>query len=142
MTPPTRWASSRITKIAGKRLRVKARFGRSARADEIFRDVADGIRVNTSVGYVIHNLERVGVDQATGAEIYRVTDWEPFEGSLVAVPADPTVGVGRSTPTTTFARHSMEKEERTPAAGTVEAERTRVQDLLACGEEYQNLRWP
>jgi HK97 family phage major capsid protein len=28
--------------------------------------------------------------------VYRVTDWEPFEVSIVAVPADPTVGVGRS----------------------------------------------
>ena len=28
--------------------------------------------------------------------VYRITDWEPFEASLVTVPADPTVGVGRS----------------------------------------------
>lgn len=27
--------------------------------------------------------------------IYRVIDWEPFENSLVTVPADPSVGVGR-----------------------------------------------
>lgn len=28
--------------------------------------------------------------------VYRVTKWMPFEGSLVAIPADTTVGVGRS----------------------------------------------
>jgi hypothetical protein len=55
--------------------------------------VLDGIRVNASVGYIIHDLvlEKQEEDVAT----YRVTDWEPLEGSLVAVPADPTVGVGR-----------------------------------------------
>jgi len=28
--------------------------------------------------------------------VYRITDWEPFECSMVTVPADPTVGVGRA----------------------------------------------
>jgi len=28
--------------------------------------------------------------------VYRVVDWEPFENSIVAIPADATVGVGRS----------------------------------------------
>lgn len=76
-----------------KRLRILARFGRSARAEEIFRDVTDGIRRNTSVGYMINDLvlESKSGDVAT----YRVTDWTPYEGSLVSIPADPTVGVGR-----------------------------------------------
>jgi phage head maturation protease len=73
---------------ADKKLRILARFGRSARAEEIFRDVLDGIRRNASVGYIIHDLvlEKQEEDVAT----YRVTDWEPLEGSIVAVPADPT----------------------------------------------------
>ena len=76
-----------------KKMRILARFSRSARAEEIFRDVIDGIRRNTSVGYMIHDLalESKNGDQAT----YRVTDWEPYEGSIVSIPADPTVGVGR-----------------------------------------------
>ena len=77
-----------------KKLRVLARFGKSARAEEIFRDVLDGIRRNTSVGYIIHDL--VLEKQEEDVSTYRVTDWEPFEGSLVPVPADPTVGVGRA----------------------------------------------
>jgi hypothetical protein len=28
--------------------------------------------------------------------VFRVMDWEPYENSLVTVPADPTVGVGRA----------------------------------------------
>lgn len=76
-----------------RKLRILARFGRSARAEEIFQDVLDGIRRNTSVGYIIHDLvlEKQEEDVCT----YRITDWEPLEGSLVPVPADPTVGVGR-----------------------------------------------
>ena len=73
-----------------KKLRILVRFGRSARAGEIFQDVLDGIRRNTSVGYIIHELllEKSEGDMNT----YRVTDWEVLEGSLVAVPADPSVG--------------------------------------------------
>lgn len=77
-----------------RKLRLLARFGRSARAEEIWQDVLDGIRTDTSVGYVIHDL--VLERQEEGLSTYRVTDWEPLEGSLVAVPADPSVGVGRA----------------------------------------------
>lgn len=77
--------------------RAKVRFGRSARASEVFQDVIDGIRRNVSVGYVIHEAELES--ERDGLGTYRVTRWEPFEVSLVAVPADPTVGVGRSADT-------------------------------------------
>jgi HK97 family phage major capsid protein len=71
------------------------RFGKSARAEEIFQDVKDGIRSNVSVGYMINKaiLEETGGDDD---DTYRVTDWTPFEVSLVSVPADFSVGVGRS----------------------------------------------
>jgi HK97 family phage major capsid protein/HK97 family phage prohead protease len=74
--------------------RAVVRFGKSARADEVWRDVVDGIRRNVSVGYMIHKA--VLVETTDGVETYRVTDWEPFEVSLVSVPADASVGVGRS----------------------------------------------
>lgn len=75
--------------------RAILRFGRSQRAEEIFRDVLDGIRSNVSVSYWIH--EMVLEKEEKGApSVYRVTRWEPLEISIVAVPADVTVGVGRS----------------------------------------------
>lgn len=76
-----------------KKLRILARFSKSVRAEEIWQDLLDGIRRNTSVGYIIHDLvmEKQEEDVCT----YRVTDWEPLEGSIVPIPADPTVGVGR-----------------------------------------------
>lgn len=73
--------------------RAVVRFGNSARAQEIFQDVQDGIRTLVSVGYRIHNM--VLESKGDQGETYRVTDWEPFEVSIVAVPADATVGVGR-----------------------------------------------
>lgn len=74
--------------------RAVVRFGKSAKAEEVYQDVKDGIRRNVSVGYMIHQAQLVGTKD--GVDTYRVTDWEPFEVSLVSIPADPTVGVGRS----------------------------------------------
>jgi HK97 family phage major capsid protein len=74
--------------------RAVVRFGKSARAEEVFQDVLDGIRRNVSVGYLIHKA--IPVQTTDAAETYRVTDWEPLEVSIVSVPADHTVGVGRA----------------------------------------------
>ncbi len=79
--------------LDNRRGRALVRFGKSARASEIFDDVQDGIRVNVSVGYRVH--EMVLEKSTDDGESYRVTDWEPLEVSLVSVPADATVGVGR-----------------------------------------------
>lgn len=80
--------------------RAVVRFGRSARAEEVFQDVVDGIRKNVSVGYMINEavLESVSGDpgEDDAEDTYRVTSWTPFEISLVSVPADFKVGVGRS----------------------------------------------
>jgi HK97 family phage major capsid protein/HK97 family phage prohead protease len=74
--------------------RASVRFSRSAKGEEIFQDVQDGIRRLVSVAYRIHELK---LESSSDAEdVYRVTKWEPFEVSIVAVPADPTVGVGRA----------------------------------------------
>ena len=81
--------------VGGDRVvRAVVRFGRSPRAEEIWQDVRDGIRRNVSFGYFIHRA--VLVESKDDQDTFRVTDWEPFEVSLVSIPADPTVGVGRS----------------------------------------------
>ena len=67
------------------------RFSKSARAEELYQDVVDGITSNVSVGYRIHEME-----QEDDKEVYRATDWQPHEISLVSVPADASVGIGRS----------------------------------------------
>lgn len=72
-----------------------ARFGRGAKAAEALADVDDGILVNTSTGYRIHELT-LETQRHGELDTYRATDWEPLEQSLVGVPADPEVGVGRA----------------------------------------------
>lgn len=75
--------------------RATVRFGKSARAEEVWQDVRDGIRRNVSVGYMIHKASLVETDDDEG-DTYLITDWEPYEVSMVSVPADYTVGVGRA----------------------------------------------
>lgn len=76
--------------------RAVVRFGKSKLADEVFRDVIDGIRSNVSVGYEIMKMDRVkGDDEDEEKPSYRV-NWKPLEASIVSIPADTTVGVGRS----------------------------------------------
>jgi HK97 family phage major capsid protein/HK97 family phage prohead protease len=76
--------------------RAVVRFGKSARANEVFADVLDGIRRSVSVGYMIHKAVLESTDKDAGTDTYRITDWEPYEVSMVATPADITAGVGRA----------------------------------------------
>lgn len=61
---------------------------------QIYDDIAAEILKNSSVGYEINELTFKDVD--TNKEIAVATKWIPFEGSIVTIPADYTVGVGRS----------------------------------------------
>jgi HK97 family phage major capsid protein/HK97 family phage prohead protease len=72
------------------RLVVEATMFETERAREVEAMLAGGLR-NVSVGYRIYDAEE---DPRLGQ--VRVTDWEPYEASIVTIPADPTVGLGRS----------------------------------------------
>lgn len=135
---------------ADRKIRARVRFSRDPAVEPLWQDVVDGIRRNISCGYLIHDmvLERT-VD---GVDHYRVIAWETYEVSFVSVPADPTVGVGRSLEVTTNTINirgiEMPPEQTqidgnrsaaTPAAvvaDPVMLERTRVEDLLALGERF------
>ena len=81
-------------KIENRRGVALVRFGNSEKAKEVFSDVVDGIMKNVSVEYQINEMELTS--KSDGVETYRVTNWQPFEISIVSVPADQSVGVGRS----------------------------------------------
>lgn len=74
--------------------RAVVRFGRGAAADQLFQDIVDGIVTKVSVGYTVEGLRLESETDDTAT--YRVTAWTPYEISMVSVPADDTVGVGRS----------------------------------------------
>lgn len=86
--------------------RAVVRFGRSERASEIFNDVVDGIRKHISVGYRIHKMQ----PEEDVENSFRAVDWEPYEVSLVSIPADASVGVGRNA-TEEFETEIETKEE-------------------------------
>lgn len=77
----------------GDPLRVTSRFGNSDLAKEKEQEVADEILVDVSIGYLVHEWEIT--EDKNGIRTYLAVDWEPYEISLVTVPADSTVGVGR-----------------------------------------------
>lgn len=74
--------------------RAKLRFSKSARGQEIFDDIVDGIRTLTSVQYSV--IDWSVQSRSDGPDIVTITDWEPTEVSIVSIPADSAVGVGRS----------------------------------------------
>lgn len=76
-------------KIEDGRMMVDAKMFGTPRADEV-RSMIDGGLRNVSIAYRVNVIEE---EQKTGN--MRVTDWEPYEVSIVTVPADPTVGIGR-----------------------------------------------
>ncbi|MFN3297895.1 phage major capsid protein [Caldimonas sp.] len=115
--------------------RAVVRFGKSARAEEVWQDVRDGIRRNVSVGYIIHKAQLV--ETKDGLETYRVTDWEPFEVSLVSVPADATVGVGRSADDAGDAPAAVESAPAAAAASDSEAQLTPISEEKAMTDKVE-----
>jgi HK97 family phage major capsid protein/HK97 family phage prohead protease len=122
-----------------KRGYARVRFSRNPFAQEVLSDVKDGVLRNVSFGYSIDKMEeREGGD-------FVATSWAPYEVSVVSVPADPGVGIGRSLeePETEPAASAAtstppipEMENTTPdlevvRAEAVEAERTRIAEVTS-----------
>jgi HK97 family phage major capsid protein len=122
----------------GHKCTVISKFSRSGFASEKWQDVQDEILVDASVGYSVLDLEELD-KEIDGIPVYRVR-WQPLEASLVTVPADITVGVGRSAETLTLRQHSMNsnnnpQEQDQPINGRTETqERERVQHIMQCAK--------
>lgn len=96
-------------RVAGKIIRAWVEDGRGCaeiefdddqEADVIFKKVDSGTLKGVSVGYAVRNWEEVAAgskskDKRFDGPCSIAVDWEPFEVSIVSVPADATVGVGR-----------------------------------------------
>ena len=118
--------------------RAVVRFGKTARAEEILADVKDGIRSSVSVGYMIDEMVLDGVRD--GREVYRATSWTPLEISIVSIPADMSVGVGRALEATTISTTSVKEtkmsDQNIPAADAAASERSRVSAILELGARH------
>jgi len=74
--------------------RALVRFSKSEPAERVMQEVKDGIRQNTSVGYRVKAMKLTEEDE--DGDTYRCTSWQPLEVSIVSIPADPSVGIGRA----------------------------------------------
>ena len=130
-----------------KRGYVSVRFSKNPFAQEVLTDVKDGILRNVSFGYQITDLEQ----RASGDFV--ANSWIAMEVSLVSIPADPSVGLGRafsaqpaatavSQPTqpepevqmeTTLDLSSVRAEAAQEAA---KAERARISGITALTEKH------
>lgn len=80
-------------RIESKKLRARLRFFTTEAGVEAATMVAEGLRT-LSIGYVVDDVQQTGARD--NMPVFTVSRWTPFECSLVSIPADPSVGVGRS----------------------------------------------
>lgn len=88
-------------RVEDKRLVGDVQFCTGQRAQEIMQDAVKGLRRNVSVGYRVNGSKYVQEGQRDGVPVVRAKSWMPYETSFEPVPADASVGVGRSHQETT-----------------------------------------
>lgn len=130
--------------IEGGKGRALVRFARTAAGSEMLARVKDGEVKGVSVGYEI--LSDTPAGERDGLPIHRHT-WMPYEISLVAVPQDVTVGVGRSfQPANTPHNPRKERDMPSPALpentgensqSAIAQERARASDINAIGQRFE-----
>ena len=93
------------------------RFASDEEGEKAFTRVKDRILTNVSIGYRVFKRSEDEEQKITTA-----TDWEIFEVSLVAMPADASVGVYRSLNQATEKEPLMGDKNQTTAATAVQKE--------------------
>lgn len=140
--------------IEGDRLICDITISRREALADLRQDILDNLVRNVSIGYTINERVLTRAHGEGQPDEYRVTSWTPFEVSLVDIPADATVGLGRSQdmpdPQNPQSRYRV--IDLSPAEGTTQGERsmpqtatppaaapepaTRTQDVQLKGEDY------
>lgn len=126
-------------RLDGPMLRGEIVLSKSTRGQEIRQDITDGIITGVSVGAEILNAED------NGDEVV-ITRWMPYEGSLVAVPADPAAGLNRNRGATMETQETQEnlsrrekarlREQETERQQAIERERQRREDVRAVFQRH------
>lgn len=125
--------------IENNRGKALVRFDEDEQSDTIFQKVQSGTLKGVSVGYMINRYE-VLEDKDTkstngrfNGPAYVVTDWEPLEISIVSVPADPTVGVGRSADEIHTSIDTQEEEKSMDEKETLKTEEVKSTEPVETG---------
>lgn len=111
------------------------RISKRADVEGIWQDISDGILRNVSVAYQIEE-KSLHEKRNNEPDLYRVTNWTPIEISLVDIPADHTVGVGRSLEQI-FKENIMPKETTENIEQPIDIEAIRM-ETLAKEEQRRN----
>ena len=87
--------------VEGNRGYARIRFDEDEASDTIYKKVAGGTLKGVSTGYMVDNWESVAANKSSADGRFTgpcdiAKRWMPYEISVVSVPADPTVGVGRA----------------------------------------------
>lgn len=87
--------------IEGNRGKAKIKFDEDEESDKIYKKVESGTLRGVSTGYVVTNWESVAAGKKSLDGRFKgpcevAKRWMPYEISIVSIPADATVGVGRS----------------------------------------------
>ncbi len=118
-------------------------FDTDAESETIFQKVKAGSLKGVSVGYQVHEIaelkdgEKTEDGRFTGPAVI-CTKWEPLEISIVSVPADATVGVGRSIEIQEETKEMEEKaiNQEEIRAEAVNAERKRASEITALCRDF------
>lgn len=113
---------------ADRKGRAVVRFSTSEDGEELWQDVKNKIKRHVSVGYFIHAMQLVEV--VDGLDRWLITDWEPYEISIVSVPADVTVGVGRSAAEIAEVERNAKAAETGTLSNTPDNPETRTQKTM------------
>jgi HK97 family phage major capsid protein/HK97 family phage prohead protease len=127
--------------IKDKRGYAEVKMANNDLGREMQELIKDGILRNVSFGYKINAME---ADNSTDPVTYRATSYQPFEISLVTVPADQSVGIGRTLTisecsTTASAVTSPPLSESTPVEPTFDLEAIRAEAAQAKAKELSEM---
>jgi len=127
--------------IKDKRGYAKVKMANNDLGREMQELIKDGILRNVSFGYRINSME---TDNNTDPITYRATSYQPFEISLVTVPADQSVGIGRTltiseSSTTASAVTNSPLSESKPVEPTFDMEAIRAEAAQAKAKELSEM---
>lgn len=126
----------------GHKCTVVSKVSRSPFAEEKWQDIKDQILVDASVGYQVLDAEELN-KEIEGIPVYKIK-WEVLEHSLVTIPADFSVGVGRSNTPAFINQTQQHMKTETPEIEdinqpqenkrTAEQEKERIREIQAIGK--------
>lgn len=132
--------------LEDNRGKALVRFDTDEQSETIFQKVQSGTLQGVSVGYAIYRYE-VLEDEDTkstngrfNGPAYVVTDWEPLEISIVSVPADATVGVGRSAEEIHTSIDTQEDNTRMDQEKTLEVQEVKSTEPVETGLTQADLQ--